>query len=130
MISRMANTPPLIAVVDDDVSVLKALTRLLRARAFNAVPYASAKEFLATLPTAPPDCLVLDLQMPGMSGLELLQHLQREGLRIPTVVVTAHGDTDMLERCVTAGASSYLQKPLQDTSLVAAIDAATRSAAI
>jgi FixJ family two-component response regulator len=129
MISRMANTPPLIAVVDDDIAVLKALTRLLRARAFNAVPYASAKEFLAALPTAPPDCLVLDLQMPGMTGLELLQHLQREGLRIPTVVVTAHGDTDMLERCVTAGASSYLQKPLQDTSLVAAIDAATRSAA-
>jgi FixJ family two-component response regulator len=128
MVFLMANTPPLIAVVDDDVSVLKALTRLLRARAFNAVPYASAREFLATLPTATPDCLVLDLQMPGMTGLELLQQLQREGLRIPTIVITAHSDTDMLDRCVTAGANSCLRKPLQDTSLFAAIDAATRSA--
>ena len=122
----MANSPPLIAVVDDDASVLKALTRLLRARAFNAIPYASAKEFLASLAGAPPDCLVLDLQMPGMTGLELLQHLQREGLRIPTVVITALGDADILERCVVAGASSYLRKPLRDTSLFAAIEAATR----
>jgi len=123
----MANSPPLIAVVDDDASVLKALTRLLRARAFNAVPYGSAREFLASLEVAPPDCLVLDLQMPGMTGLELLQNLQREGLRIPTVVITALGDADILERCVIAGASSYLSKPLQDSSLFAAIAAATRS---
>lgn len=120
----MADILPLIAVVDDDASVLKALTRLLRARNFNAVPYASAQDFLATLPATPPDCLVVDLQMPGMTGLELLQHLQRKGLRIPTVVITAHGDTDVLERCVRAGASSYLKKPLQDTSLFAAIEAA------
>lgn len=123
----MAKTPPVIAVIDDDVSVLKALTRLLRARAFNVIPYGSAMEFLAALPTAPPDCLVLDLQMPDMTGLELLQHLQRQGLRIPAVVITAHGDTDLFERCVTAGASSYLSKPLQDTSLFAAIDAATNA---
>ena len=121
----MANTGPLIAVVDDDASVLKAVTRLLRARGFNAVPYGSAQDFLAALPAGHPDCLVLDLQMPGMTGLELLHHLQREGLRIPTIVITAHGDTDALERCVSAGASSCLQKPLQDASLFAAIDAAT-----
>jgi FixJ family two-component response regulator len=123
----MANTPPIIAVVDDDASVLKALTRLLRARGFNAVPYGSARDFLAALPAGSPDCLVLDLQMPGMTGLELLQQFQREGLHIPTIVITAHGDTDVLDRCVSAGASSYLKKPLQDTTLFAAIDAATRS---
>jgi FixJ family two-component response regulator len=123
----MANTPPLIAVVDDDASVLKALTRLLRVRGFNATPYGSARDFLAALPGGSPDCLVLDLQMPEMTGLELLQHLQREGLYIPTIVITAYGDTDALERCVAAGASSYLKKPLQDISLLAAIDAATRS---
>ena len=60
-----------------------------------------------------------------MTGLELLQHLQRQGSRIPTMVITAHGDTDVLERCVIAGASSYLKKPLHDTSLFAAIDAVT-----
>jgi FixJ family two-component response regulator len=120
----MTNTHLLIAVVDDDASVLRGLTRLLRARNFNAVPYASAQDFLAALPAASPDCLVVDLQMPGMTGLELLQHMQRMGLRIPTVVITAHGDTDMLELCVSAGASSCLKKPLQDTSLLAAIEAA------
>jgi FixJ family two-component response regulator len=123
----MAKTPPIIAVVDDDASVLKALTRLLRARGFNAVPYGSAQDLLAALPAGSPDCLVLDLQMPGMTGLELLQHFQREGLHIPTIVITAHGDTDVLDRCVSAGASSYLKKPLQDTSLFAAIDAVTRA---
>jgi FixJ family two-component response regulator len=115
---------PRIAVVDDDPSVLKALTRILRARGFNAVPYASAQAFLGALPAEPPDCLVVDLQMPGMTGLELLQHLKREGVRIPTVVITAHGDTAVLERCVSVGASSYLQKPLRDEALFAAIDAA------
>ena len=120
----MANTLPLIAVVDDDASVLKALTRLLRVRGFNAVPYGSAQEFLEALPVGGPDCLIVDLQMPGMTGLELLQLLQRRGLNIPTVVITAQADTDVLERCVSAGASSYLKKPLQDTSLLAAIDAA------
>jgi FixJ family two-component response regulator len=77
------------------------------------------------LPTAPADCLVVDLQMPGMTGLELLQHLQREGLHIPSVVITAHGDAATLDQCVTAGASSCLRKPLQDASLFAAINAAT-----
>lgn len=120
----MTDTLPLIAVVDDDASVLKALSRLLRALNFQVNPYASAQDFLAALPAASPDCLIVDLQMPGMSGLELLQHLQRRGLRIPTVVITAHADADILKRCVSAGASSYLKKPLQDSSLFAAIEAA------
>jgi FixJ family two-component response regulator len=122
----MANALPLIAVVDDDASVLRALIRLLRTRAFNAVPYASAREFLAALPNGSPDCLVLDLQMSEMTGLELLQHLKQKNLRIPTIVITAQGDGDMLDRCVSAGAIGVLKKPLQDTSLFAAIAAATR----
>ena len=113
-----------IAVVDDDQAVLKALARLLRAHAFHAETYESAHEFLAALPGGLPDCLIVDLQMPGMSGLELQYHLKQAGIEIPTIVITGHGDTEVLERCASAGAIALLAKPLQDTSLFDAIKAA------
>jgi FixJ family two-component response regulator len=124
----MAEVSPWIAIVDDDPSVLKALTRLLRVRALQAKTYASAKEFLAALPDGLPQCLIVDLQMPEMSGLELLQHMARVGLRIPAIVITAHSDERARERCESAGASSFLLKPLQDASLLAAINDATGAA--
>jgi FixJ family two-component response regulator len=114
-----------IAIVDDDPSVLKALTRLLRGRAFHAKAYRSAQEFLATLPDGLPECLIVDLQMPEMTGLELHQHLTRRGIQIPTIIITAHGDIGVRERCESAGAIAFLSKPLQDTSLFAAIDDAS-----
>ena len=113
-----------IAIVDDDPSVLKALSRLLRTRTFQAKTYGSAKDFLAALADGLPQCLILDLQMPEMTGLELLQHLTREGIRIPSIVITAHGDAGVRERCESAGAVAFLLKPLQDVSLFAAIAAA------
>jgi FixJ family two-component response regulator len=121
----MAEASPWIAIVDDDPSVLKALTRRLRARAFHARAYGSAQEFLVALSEGLPQCLIVDLQMPEMSGLELLQHLTREGIQIPTIVITAHGDIGVREVCESAGAIAFLLKPLQDTSLFAAIDAAS-----
>ncbi len=88
--------------------------------------YASAREFLAALHDAVPDempeCLIVDLQMPEMSGLELQRHLNRAGIGIPTIVITAHVEAGMRERCEAAGAETYLLKPLQDTTLLAAID--------
>jgi len=120
----MAGASPWIAIVDDDPSVLRALARLLRTRALDARTYVSALEFLTALRGDPPECLILDLQMPEMSGLELLQHLAREGLRLPTIVITAHGDSEARERCETAGAVAFLRKPVQDSSLFAAIEAA------
>jgi FixJ family two-component response regulator len=122
----MADTAPWIAIVDDDPSVLKALTRLLRTRAFAARTYLSAKEFLAALPEGRPSCLIVDLQMPEMSGLELLQHLTLRDVQIPSIVITAHRDSGIRERCESAGAIAFLLKPLQDTSLFAAIDMARR----
>ena len=74
--------------MDDDPSVLKALARLLRARAFEARTYGSAREFLSALHEGLPECLIVDLQMPDMTGLELQRHLTRSGLRIPTIVIT------------------------------------------
>jgi FixJ family two-component response regulator len=122
----MPEVSPWIAVVDDDPSVLKALRRLLQARTFRAKAYGSAHEFLAALPDGLPDCLILDLQMPEMTGLELLQHLRDVGIRIPTIIITAHADSGARERCVSAGAIAFLSKPVQDLALFAAIGAASR----
>jgi FixJ family two-component response regulator len=122
----MAETSRWIAIVDDDPSVLKALTRLLRARALPARTYGSAPEFIAALPHGLPTCLILDLHMPGMNGFELLQHLRRNGIEIPTIIMTAYGDSGVRKRCESAGAIAYLSKPVQDASLVAAIDEAGR----
>jgi FixJ family two-component response regulator len=115
-----------IAIVDDDPSVLKALKRLLRTRAFDAKTYGSAQEFLAALPDGLPECLIVDLQMPEMSGLQLHQYLTRSGMKIPTIIITAHGDFGARDRCESSGAIAYLLKPLQDTALFAAIDRARR----
>lgn len=128
IVRDMAQPSPWIAIVDDDPSVLKALARLLRTRAMQARTYVSAREFLAALPKGAPDempeCLIVDLQMPEMSGLELQRHLNREGIAIPTIVITAHGEASMHELCEAAGAETYLLKPLEDTILLEAIDAA------
>jgi FixJ family two-component response regulator len=118
----MAEASPWIAIVDDDASVLKALTRLLRTRAFRAKTYRSAQEFLSALPDGLPACLIVDLQMPEMNGLELLQHLKRSNIHIPSIIITAHGDAGVRERCESAGAIAFLLKPLQDASLFAAIE--------
>jgi FixJ family two-component response regulator len=113
-----------IAIVDDDPSVLKALARLLVTRSFAIKTYSSAPQFLASLPEGLPDCLIADLQMPEMTGLELQFNLARRGVQIPIIIITAHDDAGMRERCKSAGAVAYLSKPVQDASLFAAIDAA------
>jgi len=115
-----------IAAVDDDPSVLKALARLIRTRSLNVETYRSAERFLAALPDNAPACLIVDLHMPEMSGLELQEHLKRSGLSIPTIVITAHDDPGARARCLAAGAMAFLLKPLQDTALFAAIDDAFR----
>jgi FixJ family two-component response regulator len=123
----MALASPWIAIVDDDPSVLRALARLLRAHAIEARTYTSAREFLTALPDGLPECLIVDLQMPAMTGLELQRYLTRKGILIPTIVITAHNEAGARERCESAGAAAFLSKPLQDTSLLAAIDNARRS---
>ena len=113
-----------IAIVDDDPAVLKALARLLGTRSFNTRTYLSGPQFLASLPEALPDCLIVDLQMPEMTGLELQQDLTRKGIHIPTIIITAHDEPGMRDRCKNAGAAAYLSKPVQDVLLFAAITAA------
>ena len=119
----MADASSWIAVVDDDPAVLRALSRLLRSRAFLVQTYQSGQEFIASLPNGLPACMIVDLQMPAMSGLELKQHLVRDGLDIPTIMITAHRDA-RLDEHEKAGLVAFLQKPLQDLNLFAAIDKA------
>ena len=113
-----------IAIVDDDPSVLKALARLLSTRSFNTRTYPSATQFLASLLQGLPDYLIIDLQMPKMTGLELLQYLNYRGIKIPTIIITAHDEPGMRDRCIAVGSVAYLLKPVEETSLFAAIDAA------
>ena len=117
----MAEPPPWIAVVDDDPAVLKALSRLLRSHAFRARTYESGQEFLAALPAGLPDCLIVDLQMPEMNGLELQQHLASNGIKIPTILITAYDDVALRDQ---AGLVASLRKPLQEKALFDAIDKA------
>jgi FixJ family two-component response regulator len=123
----MTQMSPWIAIVDDDSSVLKALARLLKTRGLETRTYISARDFLTALPDGQPECLIVDLQMPEMTGLQLQRHLNRAGIEIPTIVITAHNEANMRELCKSAGAVSFLLKPLQDTSLLAAINDAKDS---
>ena len=115
----MAEASTSIAIVDDDPAVLKALSRLLRSHAFRARTYGSGQEFLAALPTGLPDCLIVDFQMPEMNGLELRQHLISNGIEIPTILITAHGDVALRDH---SGLVASLRKPLQQQALFEAID--------
>jgi FixJ family two-component response regulator len=110
-----------VAVIDDDASVRKALKRLLCAAEMDADVFASGREFLDWLPSGRPDCLVLDLHMPGMNGLDVQRHLTEERLQVPVVVITGHDDPQTRAKCLSAGAAAYLRKPLDDEALLAAI---------
>ena len=117
-----------IAVVDDDESVRKALKRLLRASNLQAEIFASGQEFLGSLTTRHPDCLVLDFHMPGMNGLEVQRTLARINVDLPVVVITGHDEPQIRKQCLAAGAAACLCKPLDGKALLQAIQRATSAA--
>ena len=121
---RMTERRPLVAIVDDEESVRTSLRRLLRASQLDAVVFASGQEFLDSLPTRQPDCLVLDLQMPGLTGLDVQRILAGARVSFPTIIITAHDEPETRARCMAAGAAAYLCKPLHDEMLLDAIAAA------
>jgi FixJ family two-component response regulator len=120
----MAIASPFVAIVDDESSVLKALQRLLSTRSWVSKIFRSGSQFLASLDNELPDCLILDLQMPEMSGLEVLKALVSRGIEIPTIIITSNSDPAMRERCMSDGAVAYLSKPVHREDLFKAIDAA------
>jgi len=111
----------LIAIVDDDPSVRRGLQRLIRSAGWKAETFASAQEFLARPPADAPSCLVLDLQLPGLSGLHLQQRMAELGLDIPIVFLTGHGDIPASVQAMKAGAIEFLTKPVDEQNLLNAI---------
>jgi two-component system response regulator FixJ len=111
-------SPPTVFVVDDDESVRGSLRFLLRSAALESRAFASAAEFLAAYDPAQPGCLVLDVRMPGMSGLELQQELNLRGAIIPVIFITGHGDIPMAVEAMQHGAHDFLQKPFRDEDLI------------
>jgi|SRR5271154_3529898 len=117
----MILTRPLIAIVDDEESIRRALSRTLRASRFDVVDFASGQEFLDSVATRVPDCLILDFQMPGLSGREIQRRLTTANVSLPIIVVTAHDQPAVREQCLADGAIAYLAKPLRREHLITTI---------
>ena len=104
---------PLISIIDDNALTRETIRDLVRSLGFSALTFASAESFLRSSSIAETGCLVLDVQMPKMSGLDLQDHLSRNGFDIPIIFVTAYPDDSIKARALSAGAVCYLQKPLE-----------------
>jgi len=114
----MREDPATVFVVDDDEAVRASLKLLLKTLGLPAQTYASAQEFLATFDARRGGCLVLDIRMPGMSGLELQEELNARGAILPIIFITGHGDVPMAVEAMQRGAMDFLQKPFRDQDLL------------
>jgi len=117
----------LIAIVDDDDSMRSALQGLLKAVGLPAQAFASGEEFLQSGQQRQTACLIADIRMPGMSGLELQAKLNAEHCRIPTIFITAHGDARLRMQALRAGAVEFLAKPFDDEALLESVRGALQS---
>jgi len=117
----------LVAIVDDDNSMRAAVQDLLEAVSLPVQGFASAEEFLKSGKKRVTACLIVDIRMPGMSGLELQENLNAEGCRIPIIFITAHGDEKMRAQALRAGAVEFLTKPFDDEILIESVRAALES---
>lgn len=117
----------LVAIVDDDDSMRSALEGLLKSAELAAQSFASAEEFLESGQERQIACLIADIRMPGMSGLELQAHLNAQRLRIPIIFITAHGDEKMRMQALRAGAVEFMAKPFDDEELLESVRAALES---
>ena len=114
----MTHSEPTVFVVDDDAGVRDSIALLIRSVGLKSQTYPSASDFLAAYATGTPGCLVLDVRMPGMSGLELQERLEASGSALPIIFLTAHGDIPMAVQAVKAGAVDFIQKPFRDQALI------------
>jgi len=117
----MPETTPLIYVVDDDEAVRDSLSLLFESEGLRAEAFDSAGAFLDKFDRARPGCIVADVRMPGMSGVELLDKLQAEGASVPIILITGHGDVPMAVAALKAGAAEFFEKPFDDALLVASV---------
>jgi len=114
----------LVAIVDDDESVQSALQDLIESEGLSALCFSSAEQFLNSEARQKADCLIADIRMPGMSGLELQAKLKAERCRIPIIFITAHGDDEMRIVALRDGAAEFLTKPFNDAILLESVHAA------
>jgi FixJ family two-component response regulator len=120
----MSECNPVVAVVDDEASIRKALVRLLRLSDFDTVDFDSAVDFLASLDEQKVDCVILDLHMPRMTGIELLRRFVELEDAPPVIVVTANDEPRTRDECVALGAKTYLPKPIDRAALMASVRSA------
>ena len=121
---ELRESEPVIAIVDDDLSVRRGLQRLVGSAGWKAETFASAQEFLARSRTQSPNCGLLDLQLPGLSGLDLQKRMAEVGLEIPIVFLTGHGNIPISVQAMKAGAVQFLTKPVDEQELLEAIQEA------
>jgi len=122
--SRMTEDKAIVFVVDDDPSMRRSLDSLLRSVGHDVRLFSSAPEFMQAVRADAPGCLVLDVRLPGMSGLAFQQELKKAGVALPIIFITGHGDVPMTVRAMKAGAAEFLTKPFDDQVLLDAIHAA------
>ena len=122
----MSENQPVVVIIDDDPDIRNALQGLLETIDLPTALFATASEFLASKRPQGPCCIVVDVRLPGLSGLDFQQELAREHIPIPVIFITGHGDIPMSVRAMKAGAVEFLTKPLRDQDLLDAIQAALR----
>jgi FixJ family two-component response regulator len=115
---------PLISIVDDDDSLRRSLGNLLRSLGFRVQEFASAQAFIGAQNARETACLILDVRMPGMTGLDLQRHIAASGWRVPIVFITSHADDDARTRALADGAVAFLSKPFREKEILDAINAA------
>jgi FixJ family two-component response regulator len=115
---------PTVFVIDDDANVRSAIAGLLKVEGLKCLTFGTAHEFLHNPPPEGPTCLVLDVRLPGMNGLEVQRELARAGVRIPIIFITGHGDIPMTVKAMKSGAVEFLTKPFNDQDLLDAIHVA------
>lgn len=117
----MPETSPTIGIIEDDDSVRRALRRLLLSVGLDAEAFATAEEFLQSEHQALPSCLIVDVNLPGLSGLELQRQLRVEGRPLPIIVITAYVDEQVREQALQAGVIAFLTKPFEESALLQAV---------
>lgn len=120
------SSEPTVFIIDDDPAARQALAVLVESMNLRVETYASAQEFLDVYDPSKPGCMLLDVRMPGVSGLELLQRLVSDKIPVPVIIISAHGDVPMVVQAMKAGALNFLEKPCRDQQLWEAIQEALR----
>jgi FixJ family two-component response regulator len=118
---------PLISIIDDDESMRNAIVGLVRSAGYDAHGYATAEDFLGSGTARSSACVITDIQMPGMSGIELRKHLVASQWTVPVIMITARHDADLEAKAITSGAVCFLRKPFDASVLLRCVEAALKS---